>query len=233
MPNENRIGLVPVETVEKYEITTTQAAEHLQKRLNTLTSAARKNGVDIEDIQVTLVSVAFSKKFVPFMLILPEEAIHERRKNDKEEIMGIFMNEETRDASKIEDCVWAGIKPYLYTKGDKKSFYDSSNLRKTLGLTSADVNTITKTCSPRIIKTDDRTKHVVCLIDPIRLFSDIIKRSGETDKNGIPKYLTNIKEVKSINHETYKYFVTKEPKKHKKGTSPDIIKIVRTSMTKK
>ena len=230
--NGSRTGITPVETVEKYEITTAHVAEYLQKRLNTFTTAARNNGVSIEDIPVNVVSIEFTKKFVPFAVILPEEAIAQRSGGDKDGISAIFQSEDNNDLQKLEKPVWSAIMAYLYTKQDKKAFTDSGNLKKTLGLTTGIANKIAGLCSPRIIKTDKEHRHVVCLIDPIRLFSDMIKNQGETNKEGAPKYFTIIDKTVRLSHENYKYMVTKDPKKHNnEAVGPDILKIVRESMS--
>lgn len=231
---ENRAGIVPVETVKKYEINTSQVGEYLQTRINGFTSAARKNGIEMEDIPINVITMEFSKKFTPFIVILPEEAIAQRSgKDEKEGIMSIFQNEDNGELSKLEKPVWSAIASYLYTKNDKKCFTDSGNLRKTLGLTTGDANKIASYCSPKIIKVEKDRRHVVCLIDPIRVFSDMIRAENETTKDGAPKYMTMIEKSVKLSHGNFKYYITKEPKKRSGngGAGPDIIRFVRESMS--
>lgn len=231
--NENRTGIVPVETVEKYEITTTQVNEYLQKRLNTFTTVARNNGFECEDIHVNVVSFEFSKKFAPFAIVLPEEAIAEKSGGKEEGIMKIFQNEDNAELSRMTKPVWSAIASYLYTKNDKKSFVDSGNLKKTLALTSGMASQIAGLCSPRIIRVDRDHKHITCLIDPIRIFSDMIRKDkNEVNKDGAPKYMVFIDKAVKVGNGNYKYYITKEPKKRNGGNGAglDILKIVRDSM---
>lgn len=232
--NENRTGIVPVETVEKYEITTQQVNEYLQKRMNTFTTTARNNGEEIEDIHVNVVSFEFSKKFAPFAIVLPDDAIAERKNKGKDEgIMQIFQSEENNNLQKLSKPVWGAIASYLYTKNDKKSFVDSGNLKKTLGLTSGMANQIAGLCSPRIIKVDREHRHITCLLDPIRIFSDMVRKgSNEVNKDGAPKYMVMIDKVEKIGSGNYKYTISKEPKKRNHGGNSgiDILRIVRESV---
>lgn len=230
---ENRAGIAPVETVEKYELTTAQVSDFLQKRINTFTTVARNNGEEIEDIHVNVVSCEFSKKFVPFAIVLPEEAIAQKQNgNGEKQIMRIFQSEENNELSRLVKPVWGAITAYLYTKNDKKSFIDSGNLKKTLNLTSGAASKVAGLCSPRIIRVDKERRYIICLVDPIRLFSDMV-RNGKTEvnKDNIPKYMVNIEKVVKVGNGNFKYIITKEPKKRSDGGAGlDILKIVADSV---
>jgi len=232
--NGNRAGLQPVETVEKFEIATSQVADFLQKRLNTFTSTARKNGIDIPDVQISLVSIDWTKKFVPMMIVLPEEAIKSRGANGQG-IYDIFKDESNDNVSKIEKPIWDALLSFIYTKDDKKAFLNSGLLKKNLSLTSRMASEIAGLCSPKIMKSNDSSrKSVVFLIDPIKVISDMIKTGNDdVTKQGVPRYFTVIEKVERISHENYKYFVTKEPKKQKKDNVSDILRIVKQTHVNK
>lgn len=231
--NGSRTGIVPVETVEKYEITTAQVQDYLQKRINMFTSAGRNKGdANIEDIPISVTSIDFSKKFVPFMIILPEEAIAEKNNDGSNGTWKVFQDETAEASSQLVRHVWSAIVSYCYTKNDRKAFLNSPSLKKTLLLTGGTPNKIANHCSPKIIKASRDQKNAVCLLDPIRVFSDIIRTSNsEVNKDGSPRYLTIIEKVEKLSADNYKYTVIKEPKKSKDKTSgPDILQLVKRTM---
>ena len=65
---KNRAGIRPAETVKKYSVTTDDVATFLQNKINVFTTNERNNGKKVEDIKINLISISFSKKYVPFLV---------------------------------------------------------------------------------------------------------------------------------------------------------------------
>lgn len=240
---ENRVGIAPIETVEKYHFTTEEVCTFLQNKLNVFTTAARKDGRDDEDVKITLSSVKFSKKFVPFLIILPDNSLKSNRrdardgKGNKEGIFSIFRNEESESSGRLSQSVWAALMPYTYNKQERNQFRDSAQLRNVLQLSVADSRDVANLCPPKCKNLDKNNEVCIFLIDPIKVFSDMVaaKDGSDRTKDNKPKYYIEIEnETTKISATSYRYTVTKSPKKMKRQgvTGTDIMKLVRGSMNR-
>ncbi len=237
---ENRVGIAPIETVEKYHFTTEEVCTFLQNKLNVFTTAVRKEGRDDEDVKITLSSVKFSKKFVPFLAILPENALNNNRRNakdGKDGIFSIFRNEDSESSGRLKQSVWAALMPYTYNKRERNQFRDSAQLRNVLQLSVADSRDVANLCPPKCKNLDKSNEVCIFLIDPIKVFSDMVaaKDGSDRTKDHKPKYYIEIEnETTKISVTSYRYTVTKSPKKMKRQgySGTDIMKLVRGSMNK-
>ena len=231
-----RAGFRPVETNETWTFTTEDVRDYVQDRINVFIAAERQSGKKIPDIPITLVTVQYTKKFAPFAIMLPEEALETRSKNS-EETLSVFENEKNEQLAKLLKPVWSAITSFLYTGDDKKNFKRNQTLRNGLDLTMSNVNEITLMCSPRTVITDKRknTTVVICLLDPIRIFSAMVMKENERLKDGTPSYTINKISFDKVNHENYKYTFSKCPKKLKKKHVADgeVLRAVMRTVTKK
>lgn len=228
---ENRMGIKPIRTVKQYELSTYDVRDWMQKRLNSFITLGRQEQMsndgrtDIPDIKVNVLTYAFSKKFAPFIVMLPPEALKKSGKNQRE-TMAFFLPDESEELALIIPRVWDAFRSFVYTKDDRKEFLKmDGQLKHELQMSKDDCAHFTKFVVPKLLKPGG-SKVIVFLIDPIRVFSEMVREDSEkpkikpgdkVDPSKIkPDYLINDITFERINSDNYKYIFNKEPKKNGK-----------------
>jgi hypothetical protein len=236
MSDTNRIGYSPIETVETYKFTTNDVRDFLQQRINMMINAARQKGSNCEDVQITLISMPYSKKFAPFVAVLPEEAIKKRTSESGDHVMKVFQNDENRELANLQEPVWDAVSSFVYVKGDKKAFLNSSDYKAKLGISTTAAREIAGLCSPKMMRIGDHnSKTVVFLIDPIRVFSTMVKKNQSeiNPKTHAPAYVVEA-EYEKIDRDNCSYRVMKKPRERKRneGVNDKLSKILRGSLNR-
>jgi len=255
------VGNLKLEDTPKvYRATTSDVEAFLQSRLNEFISAARENEKnrvaelqkkeneaaaaekrdakkiyqhDIPDVNIILRSVEVSRKYVPFFLFLPEEALKFNNEKKSERVMSIFNNPDAGNVGEFRKEIMAAIGGFFYNKDDKKMIR-SNEFKSRYHISTRSANNIANLMSPRSKRVNGKN-YVIVVIDGIRLFSymarDVEKR--DLDNNGNPRYFVDISDIKKINDCEYRYTVTKTMRgKDKKRGGIDFNKIIKDAVTR-
>jgi len=221
--NFNTKRLKPVEVIEKYEITTEQIRDYLQNFINTLLVKANKKDDFPKDIRIFVISHEFTKHlYAPVFVTLPPEAVEKKNgKSSDKEMADIFLvgnNSEGMKSNgpKIIAPVWTVLKPFLYTKNDKKAILDSEIGKKELGLSRQAAEKLVKFLTPQYTMIHKKPVYIIAL-DLIRIFRAMVATDEELSwaeaHNGNYTFnVVNDNYVK-ISDGNFKYFFSKEPRK--------------------
>lgn len=194
-----RGGIEPSKDKEIYPITTDMARNYLQNKFSLICQGCRERGVHIDDINIILYSQKIGKTFIPFLLILPEEVL-ERGKND-ENIPWCFRTD-TEDAGvRLFQPFFELLKPYTYSKEDRNAFFHSRDWKQARQIEGRKRNALLKYATPKIEILGDAGRKVVVLIDPIRLFHDML--SKETDRRAFEIWIKHWNEIDSSKYEFF------------------------------
>lgn len=166
-----RSGVQASEDRVEYSITTTLAKEYLQNKFNLLTSTAKKKGLNIPEVDIMMYNEKLGKNFIPFFLILPESVLVSNKKDD--EIPSIFKSENT-DHARLHTPFYELLKTYTFNKDDKRAFRAPEWKRRAGIQSGKNIGTLLKYSTPKIENFGDAGRKVIVLIDPIRLFHDML-----------------------------------------------------------
>lgn len=202
-----RSGLTPTTSNEvPYSITTAIAEDHLQKIFDTVCGAARKNvDPNIQNVEVRLETMKFSKKFTPFVLFLPTSVLKTSENNkDGEKELAIFSTNNGEPQIFLQDHIYKAIKPYLYEKKDIEGL-QSSEMRRVLGTNTKAYFSMRNIRMPRIQKFNrGKSEYVIVAIDPIRIFHHMLESTE--GKEIFEVWVDKVEPIKGTN---YKYDVKK------------------------
>ena len=223
-------GLRPTERREEpFEPTTNEAEAFLQKKFDAIVKQMNReirkynedhpdeDNVSLqEDIEVNLITNRMSSKFYPFVLVLPSSVLKDGSKKRGKNELDIFNPQHSEQNANIKDPLYAVIKPFLYDDNDKKSFF-STNFQHALKISSRTAGSLKAYCRPKIHRFDkDRVSYVVILLDPLRLFHNMLERPD--DKTPFDVMIDRVEQLKGGNFKYYTSRVIKSKnKKNKKG----------------
>ena len=214
---ETRAGLSPSEKNLPFSITTSQAEEYLQKKVDVLCN--RDNSLP-KNVDVRLYTMNMGSKFLPFIVVLPLSVLVSNEK-EKNEIDPIFSNTERGGVQMIEKPFHEMFKAYVYNKEDVKGF-DSNDWRHARGVSRQCAEQMRRTATPRISSfggSGRRQKYVTFLIDPIRLFHDMLVIVDDRRD-----FLVDIVNWQKMKNGEYKYFIERCTKKNRsRGKGDDNI----------
>lgn len=209
---KTRAGLVPVETEMPYSITTEEAEEFLQQKFDAIVSAMQKKGEHQEDVKIMLFTTKCSKKFMPFMVLLPLSVLKgkKERKNDYE--LDLFNPESSEKIAKLKDPFYQLIGSFIYNKNDESSFF-SNAWRQALGVSLKTSHMLKANRTPKIQKFNKgASEYVVCMLDPVRLFHDMLTDVNNKDA----KFGVEIAHTECIKSTNFRYEVLRVARKKKK-----------------
>lgn len=180
---KTRSGLRPANTEVPYIITTEDAERYLQKKVDAIVAVMNSNADGNnrqEPVQITLMSLKCSKKFHPFFLMLPTNTLVGKGKN-KEELQ-IFNPEESEGQTRIKPLLYKLVKSFRYEKRDESVWFNSQ-WRSVLGIRHQTVQILK---DHRLLKIQrfnkGKNSYVTCVIDPIRLFHDMLEDPTNDDE---------------------------------------------------
>ena len=214
MPNYNsRSGLQP-ERNEKlvYNITTNKAQEYLQKKFDVVTRIMKQKGDNIGQVKIRLFTTDAGSRFRPFILLLPLNVLetYEKRNPEEPDIFNPEADDELMKKASLKQGIKKVISAFKYDKYDQNSFY-GNDWRRARGVSRETARQLRMRVDPKIMdigEKDQKIKMVTVLIDPIRLFHDMLTFDDDNSnfKVDIIKY------QKSRSGE-YKYMVNRIKKK--------------------
>lgn len=219
---ETRSGLRPDETRLPYVITPKDVQNYLQKRIDVVLEEQRRKGEYMPDVKIQdVISLEASNEFIPLVLFLPESVI-EQEKYAPTKGNSVFNTNPKSHALKINNVIYNVLNPYMYNRVDRESF-GTRLMKNTLKMSREKIYRIQEWTRPSLFKTKrGRDRSIVLLIDPIRVFYDMLKY---TDKEASKPFRINIEDWKKRENGYYKYYVVREelsPKKEKKDLAVEL-----------
>lgn len=220
-------GLVPEERQITYVITTDKAQEFLQKKFNfvvkmmneKINKENRENGDNIpiqEAVTVTLNSTKCGESvFAPFTILLPLNVLSKKRQKQVDGELEMFNPDSTTPKAALKPNFWDLLSCYMYNDSDVSSFF-SNEFRRTFRISYNVAEAIKGNRRPNIqtFGKDKRYQYVTCIIDPIRVFHDML--TSKDDKTAFGVFITDSKTI-SAGH--VEYTVVREVRKAGKGHS--------------
>ena len=210
---ETRGGLTPNMNELPYSITTSAACAYLQDKLDCVCS---QNPDDPKKIKITLATTEPSKEFLPFIIVLPYDGVVEdsgkkyNQKNDQPTI-NIPDDEDVehgRGAARIRRDIFMLLKAYAYNENDAAAF-KSEEWRRRLHISRETGNNLRGLRKPKVSKINGigngNMKVVMMLIDPIRVFYDMVQMDGDNRQ-----FYVNITKTQKIAAGEYRYDIKRQ-----------------------
>lgn len=209
---KTRAGLTPVENEVPYAITTEQAEEFLQQKIEAVVKMMNNNGANVtDDIKIMMFTSRCSKKFMPMMLLMPTSVLKGKKEKKNQDELDMFNPESSEKLAKMKDPIWNLVKCYIYDNSDEAAFF-SNAWRQALGVSLKTSHVLKANRLPKIQKFNKgQNEFVACLIDPVRLFHDML----EDVNNNSAKFNVYIGQVDQIKSGNYKYEVYRTITKNK------------------
>ena len=209
---QTRAGLQPVEAELPFNITTEDAEEYLQQRFNTLIEMMRKNGDNQSDFDITLATYKISKKFYPLILALPLDVLKNPKDKSSNDELDIFSPGQNDQFAALKDPFYKLVASYIYDKNDEKAFF-SNSWRQALGVTLSMSHKLKQSRIPKINSFNKgQLECVMCFIDPIRLFHDMLTDVNNKDM----RFNIEIAQIQQMKNSNFRYTVNRISKKNKK-----------------
>lgn len=226
---ETRSGIKPDESRLPYVITPNDVKNYLQKRIDIVLNEARKNGEYVPDVNIQdVISIDVTSDFIPLVLFLPESAV---QINPVSEYKGnsIFnTNNDSKKKVKLIKPVYNALKAYVYNDEDRKSF-GTVTMKNTLKMSREKIYRIQEWSTPTVFNTKRNVPtSVVLLIDPIRIFYDMLKYVGNEPAK---PFRIVVEDTKKRENGYYKYYIRREeitPKKEKKDLAVELERRMRS-----
>ena len=194
-----------------YKIKTSQAEEYIQKKLDIVCSMMRQNGKDQPDVKFNIMTTQMGKLFFPMLGILPIDIISETE-DDKKEVHDIFNPGSSKQFPSLKKEFWTVLQPWLYSKQDEDVFFNQ-NTRSALRMSLAESHKMKNYRQPKLYSFNKgRTKVLLFMIDPVRLFKDMMTDVNNEDQ----KFDVIINRVTQINDTNYRYDITRSTSQKKK-----------------
>lgn len=172
---KTRAGITPSEQELPFSVTTSQVEEYLQRKLNVVVNGMRQNGFyHGEDIDVRVITVELGSKFIPFTVVLPMNVLKDKRKQRRNNDEPSVFNPKDSDGTvAIHDSIAKMFSSYTYDKSDGEAFF-SADWRRARGVSTTTSALLKRNRVPRVQKFGGNMEMVTFLIDPIRVFHDML-----------------------------------------------------------
>lgn len=221
---KTRAGILPATSNEvPFTISTDDAAAYISNRImrviNKINDEERTNAAKegrkprvLEIPEMALATRPFSKKFAPMEIAFSMNAL---TRGSNHNTPSIFNPDPDDNSVKLRPEIYAVVGPYMYNNDDQKAFF-SNQMKHTLEITTNAAHEIK--AARRITVTEEKdqgrkVKFVSCLIDPLRLFHDML---SDLD-NAKERFDIRISEFEKINDLNFKYKVTRKSRKNGGG----------------
>lgn len=216
MTLKTKSGAVPVQTEVPFSFSTDDVQSYLQKKFNNVTDVMKKNGINQGDVNILVTTLRCSKKFMPFLLVLPLNTL-EGKQNRHDNELDIFNPDSSERSEKLKQPFYNLVGAYTYNKKDGDAFF-SPEWRRALGISVKISHMLKSTRTPKIQKVNKgKNQYVVVLIDPIRIFHDML----ENVEDATEKFKVQIDHVEQIKAGNYRYEIKRVRGKNKKNKNYD------------
>jgi hypothetical protein len=214
---KTRSGLTPDMNKLFIDISTEHVERYLQKKFDAVSAKLRASGVDAPNIDVHVDSGEASRKFVPLAITLSLDVIEDKRakekgKNNRDELPMFNPTRNTGNYANISAPYWKILEAYQYDKKDRTLFQSSAWCRQKEVSRESSRNLVMLSV-PRIHQVDKDTKVVLMLLDPVRIFYDMLVDTEHTGR----KFMVEIKKLKKQETGEFIYTVFRYTDKSKKS----------------
>ena len=160
-------------------------------------------------------------------MFLPESVI-EQEKYAPTKGNSVFNTNPKSHALKINNVIYNVLNPYMYNRVDRESF-GTRLMKNTLKMSREKIYRIQEWSTPTVFNTKRNVPtSVVLLIDPIRIFYDMLKYVGNEPAK---PFRIVVEDTKKRENGYYKYYIRREeitPKKEKKDLAVELERRMRS-----
>lgn len=201
MDIKTRSGLKSTQKEIPYVISTSEAEEYLQGKIN----IAMKGN---DEVSVNLLTLQAGNKFAPFIAYFPESVCKREKNYNNRNELSVFSGNSSNKID-LDDRIYAVIRPYIYNKDDENAFF-SNEWRRRCGVPASN-SAMLKSCrKPHISKFNNGKLTVVgVLIDPVRLFHDMLT-SDNFEEAKRERFYVYIDGITKVSNSQFSYKVTRE-----------------------
>lgn len=187
---KTRAGIAPSNKALPFSVTTSDVEEYLQKRVDAMVKASQGK---VKGCSVKVYSTESGRNFIPFVVVLPTDIILNKAKKADDEMEYIF-NQKNDDVNvSIDQSYYKLFSSYTYDRNDEDAFF-SDDWRRRAGVYKQTAYTLKKLRTPKVM-TFSGTKVILFMIDPLRVFHDMVV--SEDDKRDFLIDITNIKKMET------------------------------------
>ena len=198
-----RSGLTPNENRLPYTITTTDVESYLQKKIDVVMNrAALDKKEEAEKISVRVYTTEAGKEFLPFVVILPLEALDGKENKKKNNMPSIFNTKEVDGTANLKRPIYEVLSAYVFNKQDGEAF-KSDSWRRDHHVNREATNVLLSMRTPKVVSMENgKLKVVEILIDPMRIFHDMLRIDGDNRQ-----YRIQIESWQKVQTGEYRYEV--------------------------
>ena len=175
-----RSGFTPDKSNLPFHITTSDAENYLQSKVNGIVQSMRAAGKNIGDVEVGLYTTEPGTKFLPFVVSLPTSVLASEgkgRRNANE--LSIFNpKDDDNHGVDLKEEFHNLFRIYTYNKQDEAAFF-SQEWRRLRGVSRTTSGKIKEMRLPKILEFSGNQKCVTFMLDPVRLFHDMLVIEGD------------------------------------------------------
>lgn len=218
MANEfiTRSGLRPNDEELPFVITTSDVEKYLQTKVDTILETMHRDGKrrDLNHIDVRVYTTEAGSRFVPFIVVLPLDVLEGNKRASNSEPSIFNPKSDDRTATMINEFyhLFAG---YIFNRDDEKCLFSDEHWRRERGVSRQTSDMLKSMRRPKVSTLgprDNRVQAVMFLIDPIRIFHDMLIISSRSSE-----FRINITGWKKIKNGEFDYVVKRTENDGKHG----------------
>ena len=204
-----RSGLTPNEAQLPFSITTSDVESYLQKKIDTVLNRAA-SGNSASKIDVRVYTTEAGKSFLPFVVILPLEALEDKNQKKQKPMPSIFDTKGTDGTANLKKEIYEVLSAYTFNKQDGEMF-KSDSWRRDHHVNREATTVLLGMRTPKVVSMEGgRLKVVELMIDPIRIFHDMLKMPND-NRN----FMINVDGWQKIQTGEFRYDVKRALNKNK------------------
>ena len=191
-----RSGKSPDDEKLPFSFSTTEIEAYLQKKLDVaLAGVAKANNTTPDKIEARLYTTEAGKPddkgfgFLPIMVILPLDALEDRRSAKKnQKIESIFDTKSEDGTANLKRPVYEVLSAYTFDKYDAGSF-KSNAWQREHHVSHETAQYLLSMRTPKVIRMNGgKTQVIGILIDPVRILHDMVKIEGDNRNYHVSLY---------------------------------------------
>lgn len=194
MSIQTRSGIKPEQKeVLGFKITTLMAQDFIQNKVDAVINMMRSSGEQIEDVEINLCTMNFSKKFKPFVVTLPPNCRKSKgKKNNNDRELEMFNPTDNSKPIDLKNPFYQVFAPYIYTKDEENGFF-SNTFRANLKITLSDAHELKHFRLPRALDGENsQNSPIAFILNPLAVFHDmLIDQANPNEKFAVDVIYTN------------------------------------------